>query len=49
MAIRFVPARDLGQQQELAVESVCHIHGHCLFEGMTESVEVNRDNRPQDD
>ncbi|HWB07863.1 MAG TPA: TIGR03067 domain-containing protein [Pirellulales bacterium] len=40
MAIRFVPASDLGRQQELALENVCHIHGHCQFEGMTESVEV---------
>jgi uncharacterized protein (TIGR03067 family) len=41
MAIRFTPASDLGRQQELALENVCHIYGHCLFEGMTESVEVD--------
>ncbi len=40
MAIRFVPAGELGKQQELGLQSVCHVYGHCLLEGMTESVEV---------
>ena len=41
MAIRFVPAGELGRQQELALQSVCHVHGRCLLQGMTESVEVD--------
>ena len=40
MAIRFVPAGELGQKQELALQSVCHVHGHCLLQGMPQSVEV---------
>jgi beta-lactamase regulating signal transducer with metallopeptidase domain/thiol-disulfide isomerase/thioredoxin len=40
MAIRFVPAGELQQNQEVALQSVCHVQGHCLLEGMTESVEV---------
>jgi beta-lactamase regulating signal transducer with metallopeptidase domain/thiol-disulfide isomerase/thioredoxin len=40
MAIRFVPAREMGRKQELALHGICHAHGHCLLEGMTESVEV---------
>jgi len=41
MAIRFVPAQELGQRQELALQPVCHVSGHCLLQGMTESVEVS--------
>src|SRR4029077_9278361 len=37
----FVPARELGQRQELALQPVCHVQGHCLLQGMTESVEVD--------
>ena len=40
MAISFVPAGELGKQQELALQSVCHVHGHCLLQGMPQSVEV---------
>jgi beta-lactamase regulating signal transducer with metallopeptidase domain/thiol-disulfide isomerase/thioredoxin len=40
MAIKFVPARELGKEQELALQPICHVTGHCLLAGMTESVEV---------
>ena len=40
MAIQIVPAGELGQPQKLVLHSVCHIHGHCLLEGVTEAVEI---------
>lgn len=40
MAIRFVSAGELQQNQEAVLQSVCHVQGNCLLEGMTESVEV---------
>jgi beta-lactamase regulating signal transducer with metallopeptidase domain/thiol-disulfide isomerase/thioredoxin len=40
MAIRFVKASELGQQQELALQDTCLVTGHCLLTEMTEPVEV---------
>jgi thiol-disulfide isomerase/thioredoxin len=40
MAIRFVKAGELGQQQELALQTTCHVTGRCLLTDMSESVEV---------
>jgi hypothetical protein len=40
MAIRFVPASELGQQQKLILQPVCHVHGHCLLTEMTELMQV---------
>lgn len=40
MAIRFVPAAELGQPQELTLQPVCHVTGHCLLAGMTESIPI---------
>ncbi len=41
MAIRVVPANELGQQQILHLQRTCLVHGHCLLEGVPEFVEVD--------
>lgn len=40
IAIRFVPVGELGQQQKLVLEPVCHVQGHCLLTEMKELVQV---------
>jgi len=40
MAIRIVPPRELGQPQKLVLQPLCHVHGHCLLEGMTETADI---------
>ncbi len=40
IAIRIVPARELGQPQKLVLRPICKVHGHCLLEGMTEAVDI---------